>query len=55
MSKQGIEFMEQWLDENITPVVKLSINGDAASMSVELAAPDDDGNDNFIPLVPRSF
>ena len=37
MSKQGIEFMEHWLAENITPVVKLSIHGDAASMSVEMA------------------
>ena len=37
MSKQGIEFLDKWLAENITPVVKLSIHGDAASMSVEMA------------------
>ena len=37
MSKQGIEFMERWLAENITPVVKLRLHGDAASMSVEMA------------------
>ena len=32
MSKQGIEFLERWLADNITPVVKLSLHGDAASM-----------------------
>lgn len=37
MSKHGIEFMERWLADNITPVVKLSLHGDAASMSVEMA------------------
>ena len=37
MSKQGLEFLDRWLAENITPVVKLSIHGDAASMSVEMA------------------
>ena len=37
MSKRGMEFLERWLADNITPVVKLSLHGDAASMSVEMA------------------
>jgi transcriptional regulator with XRE-family HTH domain len=37
MTARGIEFMHDWLTKNITPVVKLSLHGDAASMSVEMA------------------
>jgi hypothetical protein len=37
MTARGVEFMDKWLAENITPVVKLGIHGDAASMSVGLA------------------
>ena len=31
MSNQGLEFLDEWLAENITPVVNLSIHGDGAN------------------------
>ena len=37
MSNKGLEFLDKWFAENITPGVKLSIHGDAGSMSVEMA------------------
>jgi hypothetical protein len=37
MSKQGIEFLQSWLAEHITEGIKQSVDGDGASLSVELA------------------
>ena len=37
MSKQGIEFLESWLAEHITEGVNQQVDGDGASLSVELA------------------
>ena len=37
MSKQGIEFLEIWLAEHITEGIKQAVDGDGASLSVELA------------------
>ena len=37
MSKQGIEFLESWLSEHITECLREAVDGDGASLSVELA------------------
>ena len=37
MTARGLEFIDEWLAMHITPVVKLSLHGDAASMSVDMA------------------
>jgi hypothetical protein len=37
MSKQGIEFLEKWVAENVTEVLMLTAQGDAASFSIKLA------------------
>lgn len=37
MSKQGIAFLESWLAEHITEGIKQAVDGDGASLSVELA------------------
>ena len=37
MSKQGIEFLESWLAEHVTEGIKKSVDGDGASLSVEMA------------------
>ena len=37
MSKKGLEFLESWLAEHITESIKQSVDGDGASLSVELA------------------
>jgi|GEM_PF-3325029 len=37
MNKQGLEFLENWLTEHITEEIKQAVDGDGASLSVELA------------------
>lgn len=37
MSKQGIEFLNSWLAEHITEGIRQAVDGDGASLSVELA------------------
>ena len=37
MGKQGIEFLESWLAEHITEGLKQAVDGDGASLSVEMA------------------
>lgn len=37
MSKQGIDFLESWIVEHITEGIKQAVDGDGASLSVELA------------------
>jgi len=37
MSKQGTEFLERWITEHVTKVVKKAVDGDGASLSVEMA------------------
>lgn len=37
MSNEGITFVSQWKDRHGTQIVKDSVDGDAASVSVELA------------------
>lgn len=37
MSKAGIEFLESWLAEHITEGIKLAVDSNGASLSVELA------------------
>lgn len=37
MSKQGVEYLQSWLAEHITEGLKQAVDGDGASLSVELA------------------
>jgi hypothetical protein len=37
MSDEGISFVSQWIDSHVTQIVKDSVDGDAASLSVEMA------------------
>ena len=37
MSKQGIVFLESWLAQHITEGIKQQVDGDGASLSVEMA------------------
>ena len=37
MSKRGLEFLNSWLVEHITEGIKQAVDGDGASLSVELA------------------
>ena len=37
MSKQGIAFVSDWIDGHVTPAVKDGVDGDGASLSVEMA------------------
>jgi hypothetical protein len=37
MSKQGVVFLQNWLAEHITEGIKQCLDGDGASLSVELA------------------
>ncbi len=37
MSKQGIAFLENWLVHHITEGIKQAVDGDGASLSVEMA------------------
>ena len=37
MSKQGVEFLERWIIEHVTEGIRKAVDGDAASLSVELA------------------
>ena len=37
MSNEGVTFVSQWIDSHVTQIVKDSVDGDAASLSVELA------------------
>lgn len=37
MSKKGLQFLESWLPEHITESIKQAVDGDGASLSVELA------------------
>jgi len=37
MSKQGIDFVEGWISQHVTEGIKQAVDGDGASLSVELA------------------
>jgi hypothetical protein len=37
MTARGVEFLENWIANNVTGEVKQSVEGDAASLSIELA------------------
>ena len=37
MSKQGTEFMARWITEHVTEGIRKAVDGDAASLSVEMA------------------
>lgn len=37
MSDKGVTFVSDWIDRHLTQIVKDSVDGDAASLSVELA------------------
>ena len=37
MSKQGIEFLDRWITEHVTEGIMRAMDGDGASLSVELA------------------
>lgn len=37
MSKEGIAFLESWLAEHITEGIRKQVDGDGASLSVEIA------------------
>ena len=37
MSKQGVEFLDTWITQHVTEGIKKAVDGDAASLSVELA------------------
>ena len=37
MSKRGAEFVESWLAEHVTEGIKRAVDGDGASLSVEMA------------------
>lgn len=37
MSGRGIDFLENWIEQNVTQTVKDSVEGDTASSAIELA------------------
>lgn len=37
MSTEGLEFLESWIEKNVTKEVKDSVHGDAGSLAIELA------------------
>ena len=37
MSNKGIVFVSEWIERHVTQIVKDSVDGDAASLSVEMA------------------
>lgn len=37
MSSEGITFVSDWIESNVTEVIKGTVDGDAASLSVEMA------------------
>ena len=37
MTKQGVEFLDRWIVEHVTEGIRKAVDGDAASLSVELA------------------
>jgi hypothetical protein len=37
MSVRGVDFLENWIQQNVTEKVKQSVEGDAASLAIELA------------------
>ena len=37
MNKRGVEFLERWIAEHVTEGIKEAVDGDAASLSVEMA------------------
>ena len=37
MSNEGVTFVSQWTDSHVTQIVKDSVDGDAANLSVEMA------------------
>jgi hypothetical protein len=37
MSDKGIVFVSEWIDSHVTQTVRDSVDGDAASLSVEMA------------------
>ena len=37
MSEQGTAFVDKWITEHVTEGIKATVDGDAASLSVELA------------------
>lgn len=37
MGKRGVEFLERWIIEHITEGIKKAVDGDADSLSVEMA------------------
>jgi hypothetical protein len=37
MSRRGIDFLENWLRQNVTDADKQGIRGDAASLAIEMA------------------
>jgi hypothetical protein len=46
MSDKGIVFVSEWIDCHVTPTDKYGVNGDAASLSVEMA-------ETLIAMLPR--
>jgi hypothetical protein len=37
MSARGVEFLERWIQANVTQSIKDSVDGDAVSLAIELA------------------
>ena len=37
MSGRDVDFLENWIQQNVTEKVKQSVDGDAASLAIELA------------------
>jgi hypothetical protein len=37
MTARGVEFLQKWIANNVTDTMKQSVDGDAASLSIELA------------------
>ena len=37
MTKKGVEFLDRWIVEHVTKGVRKAVDGDAASLSVEMA------------------
>jgi hypothetical protein len=37
MSKQDIEFLDRWITEHVTEGIRKAVDGDGASLSVEMA------------------
>jgi hypothetical protein len=37
MSGRGVDFFENWIQQNVTEKVKQSVDGDGASLAIELA------------------